>query len=396
MILTISKWLAYVPLICFLDAIFLGKEDGGKKGKRVLKAAALVIFVFAAGLFLTGLLKRWMEIDSVPHLSGILRWNIHNIILFLVFMMIKIQKNRKKQQILFFISVISCLFAVIQIVFYYYLFLSNLNGLTPDIIGTITLCSMAILFIQGAILELMERSINTQIQQNEDEKKLLEKKYEQDYYLLAMEQKETVKLLQKEMNDQIQIVQNLMEQEGNESEEEIQRLLGVMEEKIGKAGKIVFCKDSVLNTILALKYARAQKENLEMNIKVESYVRTRVEDFDLCSIVANLIDNAIEAAKRVKESGVETKPIQINVGQRGDYLVFKVENPVMEPLKKNKKGRYISSKRETGNSKEHGRGIAIVENALAKYEGNLRFEEKEGSIIAMAFMPAVVLNHRGQ
>ena len=168
-----------------------------------------------------------------------------------------------------------------------------------------------------------------------------------------------------------------------------------MEEKIGKAGKIVFCKDSVLNTILALKYARAQKENLEMNIKVESYVRTRVEDFDLCSIVANLIDNAIEAAKRVKESGVETKPIQINVGRRGDYLIFKVENPVMEPLKKNKKGCYISSKRENGNSKEHGRGIAIVENALAKYEGNLRFEEKEGSIIAMAFMPAVVLNNRG-
>ena len=393
MILTISKWLAYVPLICFLDVIiFRKKDDEMKKGNQLLKAAVLVILVFSAGLILTVLLKQWIDIESVPHLSGILRWNIHNIILFLIFMIYKIQKNRKKQQILFAISIISCVFAVIQIVFYYYLFLSNLAGLTPDIIGTITLCSMAILFIQGAILELMERSINTQIQQNEDEKKLLEKKYEQDYYLLAMEQKETIRLLQEEMNEQIQIVQRLMEQDAPESESEIQKLLGEMEEKIGKTGKVVFCKDSILNTILALKYARAQKENLEMNIKVDSYVRTKVEDFDLCSIVANLIDNAIEGAKRVKDSGSETKPIQINVGQRGDYLVLKVENPIIEPLKKNKKGRFISSK--TGNSQEHGRGVAIVENALAKYDGDLRFEESEDSFIAIAFMPALIINDK--
>lgn len=395
MILTISKWLAYVPLICFLDVIiFRKKDDEVKKGNRLLKAAVLVILVFFVGFFLTGLLKQWIDIDSIPLLSGIMRWNIHNIILFLIFMICKIQKNRKKQQILFIISVISCVFAVIQIIFYYYLFLSNLAGLTPDILGTITLCSMAILFIQGAILELMERSINTQIQQNEDEKKLLEKKYEQDYYLLAMEQKETVKLLQEEINEQIQMVQRLIEEDEPESEDEIQRLLEDMEEKIGKTGKVVFCKDSVLNTILALKYARAQKENLEMNIKAESYVRTRVEDFDMCSIVANLIDNAIEGAKRVQDSGAETKPIQINIGQRGDYLVLKVENPIIEPLKKNKKGRYISSKKETGNFKEHGRGVAIVENALAKYDGDLRFEESEDSLIAIAFMPALIINDK--
>ena len=390
MILTISKWLAYVPLICFLDIILLGKqEDEEKKGNRILKAVALVILVFGAGFILTGLLKQWVDLDSVPRLSEILRWNIHNIILFHIFMIIKIHKNRKRQQILFIISVTSCLFAVIQIVFYYYLFLIDLKGLTPDIIGIITLCSMAILFTQGAILELMEKSIDTQIRQNEDEMKLLEKKYEQDYYLLTMEQKETVKMLQEEMKEQIQMVQSLIEQDESESEAEIQRLLGELEERIGKAGKTVFCKDAVLNTIFALKYARAQKENLEMDIKVESYVRTIVEDYDLCSIVANLIDNAIEAAKSGKDRGAERKPIQINVGQRGGYLVVKVENSIMEPLKKSKKGRYISSKREAGNSKEHGRGIAIVENALAKYDGYLRFEESKRSFVATAFLPVL-------
>ena len=58
-------------------------------------------------------------------------------------------------------------------------------------------------------------------------------------------------------------------------------------------------------------------------------------------------------------------------------------------LKKNKKGSYVSSKKEKSNVKEHGRGIAIVENALEKYGGNLRLEEKDGYVTAMAFMPVL-------
>lgn len=390
MILKMSEWMAYLPLIGFLNVILLKKRKKANSfSSRVLQAALLLTFVYVAGFLALILLGQYMDIVRVSYISKALRWNIHNIILFLVFMVVKIRNNRKNQQIMFAISIISCLFAIIQIVFYYYLFLSNPDGLTGDVIGIVTLCSMAILFIQGAILELMERNMNIQSRQNEEEKKLLEKKYEQDYYHLAMEQKEVVMKLREEMSCHLVEVQELIGQSVTEKEEVVQKLLSDMEERVNKTGRVTFCKDSVLNTILALKYARAEKEGLKMEVCVDSYVRTRVEDFDLCSVVTNLLDNAIEATKRVKESGIETMPMHVHIGHRGGYLIFKVENPSLGVLKKNEKGQYISSKREKTSLKKHGRGIAIVENVLEKYGGHLRFEECEGQMTVLAFLPSI-------
>ena len=294
---------------------------------------------------------------------------------------------------LFSIAIVFFAFTVIQIVVYCYLFLSHWESIAPDMIGLITLWAIVILVIQGIILELMRRNMKTRIRQNEEEKKLIEKKYEKDYSLLVAEQKKNVKNLQEEMQNELMKVQELFEDPSAEQRAEIQKLLGQMEEKVGKTGKMIFCKDSVLNTMLALKYAKAQKEGLSMNISVDSYTRTNMEVYDLCSIVANLMDNAIEAANRVKESGIKPEPIEVRIGQRAGYLILKVENPVMEPLKKNKKGRYISSKKERSKGiREHGRGIAIVENALEKYGGTLRFEEQDGFVTAMAFMPVAEEN----
>ncbi len=389
MILKISEWAAYLPLICYLDIILLGKRESNGLLTRIIQAVTLVLGLYLVGILLVNLLGYWIDVHSVPHLFKVLRWNIHNILLFLLFMIIKICRNRKNQQILFRISIVSCIFAVTQIVFYTYLFLSNLEGLTADIIGVMHLCSMVILFIQGAMLELMERNILTQTRQNEDEKILLEKKYEQDYYQLAMEQKELVHALQEEIKNQLLKVEDLTEQSAFQSEEKIQELLVELEEKVGRVGKVVFCKDSVLNTVLALKNAAAHKAGLTMQVCVDSYIKTKVEDYDLCSIITNILDNAIEAAKRVKESGKEALPIEVHIGHRAGYLVLKVRNPIVEPLRKNKKGQYVSSKKENGSLKRHGRGVTIVENALKKYGGNLRFEENENHMTVFAFLPVV-------
>ena len=389
MILKMSEWAAYLPLICFLDIILMGKRGTNGLLTRIIQAATLILGLYSMGILLVNILGYWIDVHSVPHLFKVLRWNIHNILLFLLFMIIKICRNRKNQQILFRISIVSCIFAVTQIVFYTYLFLSNLEGLTADIIGVMHLCSMVILCIQGAMLELMERNILTQTRQNEDEKILLEKKYEQDYYQLAMEQKELVHALQEEIKNQLLQVEDLTEQSAFQSEEKIQELLVELEEKVGRVGKVVFCKDSVLNTVLALKNAAAHKAGLTMQVCVDSYIKTKVEDYDLCGIITNILDNAIEAAKRVKESGKEALPIEVHIGHRAGYLVLKVRNPIVEPLRKNKKGQYVSSKKENGSLKRHGRGVTIVENALKKYGGNLRFEENENYMTVFAFLPVV-------
>jgi sensor histidine kinase regulating citrate/malate metabolism len=96
-----------------------------------------------------------------------------------------------------------------------------------------------------------------------------------------------------------------------------------------------------------------------MQVCVDSYAKTKVEDYDLCSIITNILDNAIEAAKRVKEIGKEVSPIEVHIGHRAGYLVLKVRNPIVEPLRKNKKGQYVSSKKENGSLKGMAVGLPL-------------------------------------
>ncbi len=388
MILKISEWISYLPLISFLDVIFFHNKER-KLLYRILQALFLIFCIYTAGFLCVAELQKFIDVERILYLSKALRWNVHNIILFFVFIICKIKSNRKQGQLLFGISILSCMFAIVQLVFYYRLFLSSVEGLTANIIGLINLCSTGILFIQGAMLELMERNMQSQDLQNEEEKRLLKQKYEQDYYQLTMEQKESVTKLQNELSHSLLEVQALVEDSAFEKEGEIQKILIELEESVGRIGKISFCKDSLLNTILALKYAGANKENLDMKINVDSYAKTEVEDFDMCSLVSNLLDNAIEASRRVKNSGIEPGPICVHIGCRGGYLIFKVENSIAEALKRNGKGKFVSSKKESYKTKRHGRGITIMENILEKYGGYLRFEEKENRLSANVFLPSV-------
>ena len=400
MIYVLSKLLVKVPMILMLIILIyelatMWRGRGESLAKSFVKAAlsgfATVILLQAAGtgilVFITGMVSS----ETGTFVEAMLGENIYNILIYLVFIGWKLYAGRKTRQRFVYISLISCLFAVGQIIFYYYLFLSNPTGLNDKVIGIATICSLVVLFVHGAMLELMERIVENQKRQNVEEKKLLEKKYQYDYYLLAEEQKLAVEKINEDMKKQLQAVQSLMESEEEEKKREAEKILGELENEINHLGRVYYCDDAVLNTILSLKQEKARKLGIEMEIRVESIVKTIAEDIDLCSVVTNLLDNAIEAAEKIPNAETETqtvpeKKIAVRVAQRGGYLMLKVENPIVQATKKNKKGRFISSKKEGNRTKEHGRGLRIVETNVEKYGGYLDFKETEEKVIVTAFI----------
>lgn len=400
MIYTLSKILAKIPLILMLIIlIYEVSTKQRKEGDSLLKAfckAALygLVTVIALQVVGTGILKmiRGMVSSEVSQfVDAMLGENIYNILIYIIFIGRKLYTGRKTRQRFVYISLISCLFAVGQIIFYYYLFLSNPTGLNNKIIGIATICSLVVLFVHGAMLELMERITENQKRQNVEEKKLLEKKYQYDYYLLAEEQTAAVKKINEDMKNQLQAVQSLMESEEEEKKREAEKILDELEEEINHLGRVFYCDDAVLNTILSLKQEKARKLGIEMEIHVESVIKTVAEDIDLCSIATNLLDNAIEATEKLTENSTEEKEglekkIVVRVAQRGGYLMLKVENPTVQATKKNKKGRYISSKKDGKKTKEHGRGLRIVQTLAEKCDGYLNFDEKEDKVTVTAFV----------
>lgn len=89
---------------------------------------------------------------------------------------------------------------------------------------------------------------------------------------------------------------------------------------------------------------------------------TNIRSADLTAILGNLLDNALEAAKKARG---DQRFIRLTVRRIYNMLVIKVENGCEAPPVA-KQGELITSKTEGG---LHGWGLKSVRAAAEKYDG---------------------------
>lgn len=93
-------------------------------------------------------------------------------------------------------------------------------------------------------------------------------------------------------------------------------------------------------------------------------IPTGIADEDLCTVLANILDNAIEATKKLSSN----KTIRIDAALRSGFFLMNISNPVENEVKIRKDGTIKTSKK---NQSEHGFGIKNVQKAVKKYGGNV-------------------------
>ncbi len=116
----------------------------------------------------------------------------------------------------------------------------------------------------------------------------------------------------------------------------------------------------VVNAILNNKNELAQDYGIEMSF-TGVVPQTGIENDDLCTVVGNLIDNAIEGARRVGGK----KYIRVKGAVRNGFFTFSVKNAVAEKaqIKNNK------IKTTKADTKRHGIGLKNVAAVAKKYHG---------------------------
>lgn len=313
------------------------------------------------------------------------------IALYLVFIFYKVRSWHDYRQKMMWLTLFSCIFAIVQVLFYYYLYLLNENEWAGNVMTIVTACCVVILAAHGVILEYIGRMIQKQKIQSEKEKQMMKREYEYDYYLLAREQSEAAKKMKQDMWEQLDVVQEMFQKESKIEKEKVQKMLLKMDAQVSKIGRIYYCQDALLNTILSLWQEKAQKEGLDMKIQVDSMVKTNMDDIDLCCILMNLLDNAIEASAQVKEETANEKipEIRVHIGRRGGYLAIKVENSIRGTLNFNEEGIMTTSKKEQ--VQDHGRGLNIVKRTIAKYNGHFEIQMAKDIITILVFLPKKLL-----
>jgi len=142
-----------------------------------------------------------------------------------------------------------------------------------------------------------------------------------------------------------------------------------LESKLMQMEQISYCDNATLDALLSVKKRTAEQVQVSLIPEICSLQNITVSDFDLCTVVSNLLDNAIEAAKQTEKKGVF-----MQISRKMGRLIITVKNtslPVSPQLKTTKKDK-----------SNHGIGIENIRTVAAKYDGDYVHRYENGEFVA--------------
>lgn len=132
--------------------------------------------------------------------------------------------------------------------------------------------------------------------------------------------------------------------------------------------------DAILNSKLSL----AEKAQIRVDCTAKLPEKLALSDVDLCVILGNLLDNAIEACEQIEP---EKRFLRVYMVLIKEQLYISVQNAAKEILNFNERN-YITSKRG-----QHGLGLMRMKLLVDKYEGCLNLQNEPGIFAAEVTLP---------
>lgn len=121
--------------------------------------------------------------------------------------------------------------------------------------------------------------------------------------------------------------------------------------------------DKTVDYLINSKAIIANQYNIDYQIQVEFPQHTNLRSPDLCAILGNLLDNALEAARQVPECN--QRYVRLIIRRIHQMIIIKVENNFeTDPI--TKEGDFETSKEKNG---QHGWGLKSAQTAAEKYDG---------------------------
>lgn len=129
--------------------------------------------------------------------------------------------------------------------------------------------------------------------------------------------------------------------------------------------RVVTTGHVIIDTIVNAKLSYAHALGIDVKADVRLPDLVRIDDLSLCSLLGNMLNNAIEGSETVPEAA-----IALDIHPHKDYLVITVRNAVASNVIKENPHLH-TTKEDAAN---HGIGLKVVEQVARRYDGDLRLE----------------------
>ena len=221
-------------------------------------------------------------------------------------------------------------------------------------------CVSALLVICGAIVDIGNALSADRIKQQSE---MLEEAYAQLESLNG-----ALRAQRHDFRNHLQVIGGLLEMgESDEAAKYIDRVYG----SVGALSAQLRTASPAVNALLRVKTAEAQKHGVAMDVIVRSaWEGLPAQGWEMCRVLGNLIDNAMDALK-----DTPSPRVTVTLGEELRALIFSVENNGPEiPMEIREK---IFQPGFTTKGGERGQGLAIVREIIAGYGGELTLESDE-------------------
>ena len=135
---------------------------------------------------------------------------------------------------------------------------------------------------------------------------------------------------------------------------------------------VTYTANALVNSILSEFAERASRYKAIVEYSIIIGRKLNMEDIDLCRMLTNILENAVEGCQKVSEG---QRIIRLNLHSKGNFLFIKCENSCNEDNLRITNGKYKSSKK---NSDRHGYGLKIINGIAEKYNGILSVQVRGG------------------
>lgn len=172
---------------------------------------------------------------------------------------------------------------------------------------------------------------------------------EQAHYKGVEERQEEMARIRHDFNNQLATIGQLI-RHGESSD--AQHMIRLLADGISSTRENTYCAIPVINAVLTEKSKACEEAGIKLEVQLDIPKELPVEPLHLCSILGNLLDNAVHGAKT---SDALDPTIWLSSKMEGDYLFIKVANPSKKPLDKRTEG--------------HGYGTRILRDLTTRYNG---------------------------
>lgn len=161
--------------------------------------------------------------------------------------------------------------------------------------------------------------------------------------------------------------------------EAICNYLDLLDEDLTTVDTVVKTGNPMTDAILNSKISLAHSKNITVHADADIPVKLKTSEIDLCCIIGNLFDNAIEASEKLPE---EERMIRVYMDMKNTQLYISFTN-----FTAGKKLERVGGIFHTTKGKGHGFGLARIDAIVERLGGYISRNSEDGAFTTEILLP---------